>query len=277
MGIFKRPDSKFWWVWPEGGKPFSSKILIDGGTPIEQRERRKLALQQYHTAMTAPPPPEPAAPTETIPTCLELCAHYRAHDLPLLGGKKREDKVLARWERYFGDVPFTDITRRRIAVYRTERVEHDTRTLKSGEIRPIKASTINKEVRILQQVLSKAVEHELISHSPLYGMKRLRETPAPSCTLTHEETERVLKELSQPDQALFLMGQDTLVRLGNLLDLQWREVHLADATARILRPKDPRQSKPYTVPLSARVVEALEALPRNGPYVFHHRRVAKNP
>jgi len=54
MGVFKRPDSKFWWLWletaPKGHQRVRTDIFI-GVTKAERRESRSDAELVYHAAM----------------------------------------------------------------------------------------------------------------------------------------------------------------------------------------------------------------------------------
>jgi hypothetical protein len=65
MGVFARPDSKFWWFWLETAAPGHERVRSDitiGTSPEDRRDSRKLADTAYHKAM------------------LELPIHHKAPD-----------------------------------------------------------------------------------------------------------------------------------------------------------------------------------------------------
>lgn len=55
MGLYRRPDSPFWWLCLErpGQRPIreSTRIPVDGGTPGQTRQNRELAEQVYAARM----------------------------------------------------------------------------------------------------------------------------------------------------------------------------------------------------------------------------------
>lgn len=55
MGIYRRPDSHFWWLWLErpGQCPIreSTRIPVTGGMPGQTRQNRELAEQAYAARM----------------------------------------------------------------------------------------------------------------------------------------------------------------------------------------------------------------------------------
>jgi len=71
---------------------------------------------------------------------------------------------------------------------------------------------------------------------------------------------------------LIVLGIDTLVRLGDLLDLQ-----RTDREGLWLTIRDPKQDEPYDVPLSPRAAAALDAIRHERLYYFEKFRRAANP
>lgn len=84
----------------------------------------------------------------------------------------------------------------------------------------------------------------------------------------------MLLALAPDDKAIYLLGVDSLLRLGDILDL--RKADRRGAAMYIADPKDPTQSEPFEVPLSKRTRAALGALPKtDSEYLFPRRRRAK--
>jgi integrase len=88
------------------------------------------------------------------------------------------------------------------------------------------------------------------------------------CVLSRADEVKVLAAFGTPaDRALFLMALDTLVRMGDCLDLRRSDDH-----GRTLYIRDPKAGDGYRVPVSQRLRAALDAVPKDGPYYFTFRR-----
>jgi integrase len=75
-------------------------------------------------------------------------------------------------------------------------------------------------------------------------------------TLGAAEEKKLAAELSPEDYAIFLVGLDGLVRLGDILDLQ-----RSDDRGDEIDIRDPKNGEPLKVPVSTRLRAALDALP----------------
>ena len=132
---------------------------------------------------------------------------------------------------------------------------------------PPAASTVNREVDLLQQIIAAAVEAGHLPQSPLYGLANLPIVKPIRRTMNEAEEAAILAVLEPDDTAILLIGLDTLARMIDILDLEWADVH-----DRTLDIRDPKNGESHTVPLSTRVRAALAALPRSGRYCFPRRR-----
>jgi integrase len=124
----------------------------------------------------------------------------------------------------------------------------------------------------LKHLLATAVP-DYLDASPIAKLPRLRITSTEAHVLTVAEERRLLKALEHrpADRALVIAPLDTLMRLGDLLWLKWAQDHGTFWT--VLNPKT---GKPYQVPVSRRLREALKGVPRRGEYIFWHRRQAEH-
>lgn len=143
---------------------------------------------------------------------------------------------------------------------------HDRKT---HTFKPPTARTVNREVDLLQQILSAAVEAGKIAASPIYGLANLPIVEPIRRTMSEDEERAVLAHLEPDDAAIFITGTDTLARMIDILDLQWADDHGASLDIR-----DPKNGLSHTVPISTRLRRLLDALPKDGLYVFPRRRKA---
>lgn len=135
---------------------------------------------------------------------------------------------------------------------------------------PPSARTVNREVDLLQQMLSAAVEAGYIDKSPIYGLANLPIVEPIRRTMSETEERAVLRELAPDDRALMLVGLDTLTRMIDILDLEWADDH-----GTMLDIIDPKNGTSHTVPISTRTRKALDALPKTGKFIFPKRRRAR--
>jgi len=169
--------------------------------------------------------------------------------------------ALAHVLPYFGDWPLHEIDIQAVDAFRGHMVEVSEarrRARDSGEpmrndwgqaLRPLSPATINKTIDTLQWVLSVAVEYRYISENPAAGRRRrLRaKRPAPVHLDSVEQIATLLEAAGQLDRDKRWLTNDrqpiiaTLLlagpRAGELCDLRWRDVDLANGRIRIGRSK----------------------------------------
>jgi integrase len=345
MGVYRRPDSKYWWLWletaPPGQQKEKTEVLV-GETVTQRHDSKQLAVQIYHRRMLSLaraghdiPEPEPE-PTET-PTFDAFADWYDAHHIVHHKGAEREREMLTRLRRDFGAMPLDRITKAVVIEWRTQRRQTATTverfglttgdasiwrqlhaalrargpmtladmralfpvstrdvcsTIRSQTAAPFfrrvrrgvwaavgtppiarqqyglpSAATVNREVDLLQQILSAAVTAGKLAQSPIYGLKNLPVVKPIRRTMSEVEEELLLEVLAPDDAAILLVGLDTLARLTDILDLQWLDDH-----GDTLDIRDPKNGQSHTVPISSRLRAALDALPRTGKYMFARRR-----
>lgn len=276
MGIYTRDDSPWYWMWLEGysderGRPLREKTKFrrDAATTPQRKENRRLADQQFHTRMTHLG--KGATDPEAKPA-IGFCAFatwYRTHKLPRRRGREREAEILDRLIATFGDTPLATLTPSlvterwitpRLTTPHAIRRGHRTvaRTVTAGP------GTVNREVDVLKAILQAAVP-EYLERSPLYGMKRERTTTPKRRLLTAVEETRLLVVMAPDDKALFLIARDSLVRLGDVLDIKRDDVRGDRVWI-----ADPKAGGGFEVPLSRRAQAALQvmaATPDRGRYL----------
>jgi integrase len=264
MGVYKRPDSKVWWLYLETSRQRVKTAIMIGETTAQRRDSKVIARELYHERMMelgrrvhrlAPLPSTQVFKTYAQTYDETVIAHRR--------GVLRERELLAHLVAFFGRNVLEEIDRERVQAYQTAR-------LASAE-KPGK-STINREVDLLKVMIRDAVPKYLPA-SPLAQMPRLKCAPVPKRILTKAQEDHLLAAATDPqDYALLVLGIDTLVRLGDLLDLR-----RSDRQGVWLMIRDPKAGVPYPVPLSPRAVRALDAITHEDKHYFTKFRKAINP
>jgi integrase len=186
---------------------------------------------------------------------------YTEHKLSQHRGQERDLEMLANLVKFFGRDDLTTITKARVEEYLTKRTGVDGK----------KPGTANREVDLLKSMLAAAVP-DYLPNSPIAGMRRLRTVKIQKRVLEAAEEKRVLDAMDARDRALFIAGIDTLVRMGDLLDLRRQDDH------RTLFAIVDSKTGPYQVPISTRLRKALDGLepdPQGSDYYFWWRRRAR--
>ncbi len=274
MGVFTRTGRKFFYLYLEpqpGGKGKKERTTIrcDAEDALQRKENRALAVRLYHDRMTARAAGVIEGAQKPAITLRAFVAWFELHKLPHRRGKEREAQILPRLVATFGDRLLTELTPAVVTQHWiTPRLTIPK--LVNGRVFKAGPSTVNREVDCLKAVLAAAVP-EYLDRSPLYGMKRLKTSTPQRRLMEEDEERRLLKAMAPDDRALFLIGLDALVRMGDILDLKW-----ADRHGDTLWIGDPKAGGGFSVPLSTRAQKALDAVPANGsPYIFARRRVAE--
>ena len=93
--------------------------------------------------------------------------------------------------------------------------------------------------------------------------------------MSREDEARRLSVCRDPqDRALIILGVDTMLRLGTLLDLQRKD---RSTDGRWIYIRDSKNGTASEIPLAPDAVASLDAIPDRGQYYFSVFRRAKNP
>lgn len=263
MGVFRRKDSPYWWLWlekaPKGQQRESSGILV-GETVSQRKDSKSLAQHLYHKRMTEIAAKVHRLVPSQVPSRFDNYAKTYATDtISHHRGGERELEMLKPLLKFFGLDELATIDQDRVRQYMTKR-RH-----------AVAAVTVNREIDLLKAMLRDAVP-KYLERSPLVGMKRLPMITNRKRLLQPEEEQRLLEVATDPqDYALLVLGIDAMVRLGDLLDLR-----RADRDDLWITIRHPKNGEPYMTPLTPRAVAALDALTHESPYYFPKFRRALN-
>lgn len=254
MGVVVRPDSPFFWLTLErqGQRPIreSTKIPVNGATPFQEKENRKLADALYAARMGDLARQRHDLPMEKPRATFKAYrAWYLEHIAAHKRNQEREASMLRQLAKHFDhhDLSAIDLEAGR-----------EWRTRRAREVAP---ATVNRELDLLKHVLGSAVP-KYLPRNPLSGLQSLRVPERDTRILEPDEERRLLAVLDQHDTALVLCALDTLQRLSSVAGLKRAQDHGEYLT--FLNTK----TKGGKVPVSSRLRKALDALPTDGPYYF---------
>lgn len=250
MGIYRRGDSKFYWMHLEGTLiRESTKIPLDGGTPNQTMANRRLAQALYAARIGDLARRRHRLPIDVqARTFLEQRTWYAEHISTQKRAPVKEASMLGILGRFFDRYELAGIDQPLVREWRTSRLA------------TVKASTVYREEAILRHVLSTAVP-KYLDRSPLTGLESLRVAKTDTRVLTRVEESRLLRATSGEDRALIVTALDTLLRLSNVRNLRREQDHgthlFSDTKTDAIR-----------IPVSIRLRKLLDALPVDGPHYF---------
>jgi integrase len=181
----------------------------------------------------------------------EVIQDYRARVLPTKRGHHIKF-TLNLLEREFGKARLMSITTRDVTIFRDAR-------LASGA----SGSTVVKDLNLLRVLIDHAIR-ELGIHLPA-NPARICKNPkvAPSRTrvLDADEQARLFAAFAHPLlPAITTLALETAMRLGELLNMEWRDINFKTRTVSIPLTKT---DTPRVIPLSTNAIETLHAIPRH--------------
>jgi integrase len=129
---------------------------------------------------------------------------------------------------------------------------------------------VNRCRETLRAIFAYAIERELITVNPVVGVSKRKVEIPRDRTLTADELSalwRAIDNLPELSRAYFRVVLLTGARRNEVRGMAWSELDLDEGLWR-LPPERNKSGRAFDLPLTAPVVETLEALPRIGPMVF---------
>jgi site-specific recombinase XerD len=212
--------------------------------------------------------------TPRPPALADAVESYKQHNRTEGKAKKtlvKYDKVLQRLlglaERRRART-IQDVDRILVDRYRDERVQ-------AG----IAPKTLYNETVIIRQLVNFALSRGLIVMDPLKGLHLKKPKPTTQPCWTPEEMESIFAAAPASERAKFVVLAGTGMRVGELRHLTWDDIDL-DRNLLHIRAKDgwqPKTGDQRAVPLTTRVRQVLQSLPRRGRWVFTAASSAQYP
>ncbi len=178
---------------------------------------------------------------------------------------------LGHIERRLGRYSLAALTPELVANYRDARLnDPDPRyTRRVGAAPKVSGATVKTELDLLGKVLDvsqKEFSITLPMGNVARSIRKPRDAAARDLRLSREQFDQLLLECSRSNNPLLRSAVDlsihTAMRQGELLGLEWADVHLSE---RIIYLRETKNGEPRAVPLSTAAIDVLSALPRSDP------------
>jgi integrase len=258
-------------AWAIRFRAYGKRHYVALGTSEEgwtrEKAERKLGhvLADVDRGIWKPEAPAPDQAPNTEPTFHEFASEWFEGISPELRERTRTDyqwRLSNHLLPYFAKHPLTAITVEEVDRYRREKVRESKAVAAARQqqltlpkkdrkrlARPLSNGSINKTIRLLAAVLEQAVEYGYLDRNPARGRKRLLKEDKPNRTyLQPEQVAALLSAAGQLDTEARkgdtgrrrpLLATLTLagLRIGEALDLRWRDVNLNERRLRIAAAK----------------------------------------
>ena len=275
MGLYKRKDSRFWWMdYTAKGEQrcestkTSSKDLAK---KIWKKREAEIALGRFQVGW----------PGERM-TFAELCEEFLHSHSSTLSPKSQENhRIFSKHLRgYFGDLKLTEIDERAVVEYRNYRRRQP---LKWNPKRTVKGATVNRELACVHCIFQFALKRKYIGENPTSGVKHFNERhERPSKRMLTVEDEHRILEAAPPylRVAIVLLVQTGGRTYSEGLSLRWDQVDLSHGVIHLggsVKTTDSAQP----LPLSRLACDVLKGWKKeqdsDSPYVFPSPRSPGKP
>lgn len=275
MGLYKRKDSRFWWmaytVKGEQRCESTKTPSKDLAKQILKRREAEITLGRFHVGWAG----------ERM-TFSELSEEFfRSHSSTLSRRSQENHQMFLKTLRaYLGDRTLTEIDQGLVVEYRNHR---HRQPLKWNPKRTVKGATVNRELACLHCVFQFALKRKYIAENPVAGVKLFderRERPAKRM-LTVEEEHRIL-EAAPPHLrvAIILLVQTGGRTYSEGLSLRWDQVDLVNGVLQVGGSVKTAESA-QPLPLSRLACDVLTEWKREqgseSPFVFPSPQQSDKP
>ena len=261
MGVYKRSESKYFWLYLETTRARERTDILIGDTATERADAKRLAKEAYQRRMFELAE-QKVRRLHNGPAMIRFAAYadtYADHVIAMRRGARRELEMLKPLRQFFGGDLLSAVDADRVRAYMAAR--------------KVQPRTVNREVDLLKGMLRDAVG-KYLEASPIAGLKRLKPAPIKRRLLLPPEERQLLEACEDAqDKAIIILGIDTMIRLGDLLDLERSEHDGA-----WLYVKHAKSGDAYETALSPRALAVLKEIERTDErYYFAKFRRARNP
>lgn len=249
MALYKRPDSKFWWMkFQFDGEIVQKSTQVSNkrdAATVESAYRTQLALGKIGIK------PKPKAPgfKQAVSDFLKWSKLNHAQKPNSFVRVKYSCQSLID---FFGDTRVDRITREDIEKFIFWRSRQTSR--KTGK--PITRDTINLELIALKTIFKRLIGADILTKSPAQEIKQLAENDRSFHVLTADEEKRYLLACPQPLQDVASLMLETGMRPAEIYKLKRENVSIKKRFLQIENSKTKESNR--KVWLSDRAIKILQ-------------------
>ena len=196
--------------------------------------------------------------------------YIQEYSIPRKKSSANDISKLKSLDCFFGDTPISQVTVERVERFKTDRLSQP-RKWGGGTV---SGTTVNRELALLSSIMSYAIQLGMLESNPVSRVKKFREEPK-EVVLPEEDLKLLIREAEPPLKYFILMGLNTGMRRGEILNLEWKSILLEERLIIVQHTKNKRIRR---IPMNAIVHELLSylKLQQGGRrYVFENPRTGK--
>jgi integrase len=266
MGLYRREDSRFWWMsyTAANGRTFESTKTSSKeiARKILKHREGEIALGLFKVGLGC-----------ASVTFARLCEEFLSSHSPTLSASSQRNHrtFIKNLKPYFGEYPLAEIHRPMVEEYRNHRRGQPS---KSDPKVTVKGATVNRELQCLHCMFEFAITRHYITENPATGVKHFderRERPVKRM-LTAEEEQRIL-DAAPPylRVAIILLVQTGGRTYSEGLSLRWEQVDLNNRIIHLrgnVKTKDSEQPLPLTRLAADVLLEWKKEQGSKSPFLF---------
>jgi integrase len=134
----------------------------------------------------------------------------------------------------------------------------------------VKNRTINRDLIVLGHMLSWGVREHYLDRNPLPEIQKLKEIQWVGQRPTDEIVDAIFAKLDERVVPLFTFLRETGCRREEGLSLKHPQIVLTTDPPVVVFSDNTKNGKDRQVPLTAKAISAIKAMPRASKYVFYH-------
>lgn len=129
-------------------------------------------------------------------------------------------------------------------------------------------ATINRELACFKRMYNLAIKWGDAKKNPVNDVDFLEEPPGRTRFLSEDECQRLINRSASHLKPILITALNTGLRLGEILSLQWQQVHIDSVAEPCIEVIHTKNNKTRFVPLNDDMVTLLSSLRRDSEYVF---------
>jgi integrase len=258
-GIYKRPDSKYYWISYIG---LDGRIVRESSRKIKYRDAQSLLTKRKNSIEEGVQPEVKRIKNFTFK---ELATEYLKW-AERQKSFKSKSYLIKQLVEAFGNYPLRRFNSMQLEQYQTAR-------LKKGN----KPATVNRFMATMKHMFTKAVDWYMVEEEKLKQIGKVKFLPENNKRLRYlskEECQTLISACSDSLRPIVITALNTGMRKGEILRLSWDRVDLKHG---FILLEDSKNGERREIPINGTLRETLRGRTRrlDVPYVFYDPKTGK--
>jgi len=197
--------------------------------------------------------------------------YLKTYSIPNKKSWGDDENLIKKLLKFFGGKYLNEITPYLINQYKAQRVQQFKRKqVETKSDRPISPATVNRELNCLKGIFTQAIEWEKFKgDNPVKKIKLFKEDNEIVRWLTNEEIAELLKYCSEGIKPIVVCALNTGMRLGEILNLKWKDI---DWRNKLIRVEHTKNNRTRFIPMTEEMENTLISILKTPDcsFIFNH-------